>query len=660
MKMFWRALLAGITLFVVAGHADIVLVGTVYFYDTAFIKDIPFRFYVSGHAGDTALDKIAYTDSTGRWSITFHGMSSASFNWVNAMGTGAQINGTKASDMLPVSLPQITGSHPAGRGDTCEISMDNFSNYQEVSLGFLVKDSIVIAGTIEDGGTENPIQNKPVTVTFHNYAFNKDTVLSTTTDFGGTFQFPTFFNNGCFIAGRISASATGYVDLDTLCAVTGTVWNGKTDSIMGTFKMYNHAPVKDTLDTLLVTGSVLRQVNSAPLPKAVATIAMAFWPDSLTFSRTYPETTATDGSFSLRLRDTTSTRAKKIYLKLQASAANYTSSAVYPGIVTMSDPASRGGKLITYGFLPIKLDSLLSSVEYIVASGTVKDSAGTRALGGIPVKVSLGSDTSSYPIVLAGTTDTGGRYTLITPNSSGVSHVFYKVEAATPGYLYGFLRKDTTIVAGDGKSDTILAGMLGLRVDHAVGDTLVIMGTITDSISGNPNRPVKSAIVAIHLGADTSGLSNGQVFGPCTTSASGSFVFKLQNTVLLNHVYGRIIISDAGYGPGIQSNDCVIVSNDRKNDTLTMNCKLQAITSARLASAIRLLPMTRTPVRVFDLRGRLIYSFVYESYEEAPREILARSSKFLGNLAQDVCIVVIGNKNATTFKFIPGLTGSKH
>jgi hypothetical protein len=563
MRVLRKSLLLFVVAIVFAGHADVVLRGNVAAVasDSSLNRNIPMRFYLSTGLNDTAKDKIAYTDSNGNWSITFKGITSGQFAWVNALGTKLQYPKQYSDNYFQVTTP-------TSKGDTFEISNGGADGaYLPIEASGFSQDSIIIKGSIVDGTSPaTGIDGATVTAKFHNYAFDKDTSLTTTTDIEGSFQFPVFFNNSCYIKVEMIFSRNGYLTIDTQTVVSGVVLNGASN-------YFNWAgPVWDGKTDSIVVNNL----------------------------KMYTGTTQPD------------------------------------------------------------------STDSIIVIGTIKDSAGTTGISGAKAMVCIGTDSNTYiDSTSLITVDASGNYSAKIRNKTKLSHVFYKVTAGfVTGYVNSAIKKDTTIVAGNAINDTILGADFYLKKTYTFVDTLVITGTITDSVNENPNRPINKVIVAIKLATSEAGLTTSSTTVTCTTNVNGIYCFKYYNSAQITKIYGILNLSDSILKAATSDQIHVkastpefnkqFIPNDGINDTVKVDAtmKLKLITGI-LNPALRYASVkVKTPVSIYDLSGRLIKSFLYES--SGSMAGLPKYLKTIG-IQQPVCVVRISGTSGFTRKMMLNL-----
>jgi hypothetical protein len=572
-----------------AASADIEIIGHVMCTKPAMSKyraNIPMRFYFA--AGDTALDKTCYTDTSGWYYVRFKNLNSGNVYYVNAMGTSKQESPYQKSDFIHILLPQTwsgngTYQYPGcdvcgevGRGDTFEIyagiSSDlGISGYSIINVADFSPDSIAISGTItEKNDSTAGLDGVTVKATFRNYALAHDTVLTTTCD-GGYFEFPAFFNDQCYTKVRLTLSKPGYPDLDTLMGFHEGIWSGITHKINPSLRMGTEGP-KDPLDTIEITGTVSKKVSGSTvaLPKAVAAISLAFLPDSTTFGRIFIDTTKSDGTYAIRFRDTT--KSARVFYKVKITANNYATTSDYDKFykIVVPDTAHRGGRLILENVSNINLDTLMArdSTDSIVVLGAIKDTSGAK-ISGASVKVYAGVDTSYglTPTPLSVAVDTSGKYSVKIRNTSKSAHVSIKVQGSAGGYAANFLIKDTTgIMVGNAVNDTVRMADLVLHASSnaIIPDSIVVMGTIKDS-SGT--KILTGAYVRASFGPDTNNYLY-PLHDTVQTDAGGKYSVSLPNTGNLSHVVLKVESITDGYKFNVLKTSATITAGDGKNDTI--------------------------------------------------------------------------------------------
>ena len=97
------------------------------------------------------------------------------------------------------------------------------------------------------------------------------------------------------------------------------------------------------------------------------------------------------------------------------------------------------------------------------------------------------------------------------------------------------------------------------------------------------------------------------------TNSSGVYEYKIFNSANVGTVYYKITFHKQGFLflDSSVSKQKTFISNDRINDTIDEDKIWQPPTF--IANRAALLPLIKFPVSIYDLSGRLIKSFVYET-----------------------------------------------
>jgi hypothetical protein len=208
------------------------------------------------------------------------------------------------------------------------------------------------------------------------------------------------------------------------------------------------------------------------------------------------------------------------------------------------------------------------TVDTIEVRGTIKDSSGSAGITGATIKVSIGSDSLSYPDSKTVTSSAAGSYEAWFPNNGKLPKVFYKIEATATGYS-AVTAKNSAIIAApkDGKNDTVTVP-LNLTANAAPGDTLVIRALIKDGLA---NVPVTHSLVQISCGIDTNSFV---AVKTDSADANGGLSVIVANSLKINHVFCKVQAADKDYQPGTQMSDFMILSQDGKKDTVTVTLSL--------------------------------------------------------------------------------------
>ena len=669
-RYFYRMVLLLVIALVAVASARVVLIGAVGIQlpvpQNFNAGNIPMRFYVPGHEGDTAFDKTCYTDSSGHWLVEFGTLNTgAAFRWNTCMGTSFGGGPDKIEDVITAIVPQTwaSGSQSShatefGRGDTFWVD-NNAGPYTVPTVNPAKVDSMVMTGSIADLTTGDGITGANITITFHDYNLNHDTIVTTASGYGGGFDFANpFFNNRCYTKCRIHVHAnTGsYPDLDTLFSTLPHVWDGNTDTLNADLSLGTHGFMPDTFR---INGFIKKNKPLQP-PAAAAAAAMYFaaYPDSNTYIDSLKLTTGNDGQYVFNYPN--KNKAVKVRCKLTVSATNFNKPSDKFGVI--KDSLNPGGQVITLTYPDIVLDSATStsqdSTDSIVVLGTIKDSSGVK-IKGATAKVYAGPDSAAYsltPTPVSVTADTNGNYSVKIRNSSASTHVVIKVEGSKTGYFTNSIKKDTSgIVAKNAINDTVKMADVKLNPNYSPGDTLFVRGVVDSTAKGHP---LQGATVKIFFQLSLDSLKGHPLqVDSCITGANGDYSYKFINSYnnhyAINMIYYKIQLSKTAYYNDSLIDSSFFTPNDWINDTIVDTIIIKKIgTSTRFGNMAYVLPLVKTPVSIYDLSGRLIKSFMYESTGSTTG--IPKYLKSMG-IRQKAYIMEINGKNGVIRKQIVNL-----
>jgi hypothetical protein len=619
------------------------------------LGNCPVRVIRDGGTGDTAWDKIVFTDSLGIFAAKFNiAAGSAAGFWIR-VGEGTQFQ-SSASITDPFLEIHITVPQDQNH-DTVDISNDN--QYQNGSSDPSVNnthDSISISGSVTDKTNPgNNVPNAHVTLEYRNFAKVKDSLVNTTaSNITGMFSFPIYHNVDLITRGILYVSAPGYLT-DTVPflvpdTATNRPWNGKLHALDTTILLTPGVSPPDTIDTLLIRGTVKDSALSQVLAKAYISVLL----DTTSSDQTafnipaLHDSTKTDGTYSIKYPNIR--KSAKVYYKVQASANNYKSSDTLKSSVTIASPHDGKNDTCNVDTIKLAVRTITPGPDSIIVAGTVQDSAQTKVLAGAAVLVTYGPDTNTanYKDTLT-TANANGKYWVKIPESNS-SRVYFLVSSYIVGYKLNSVKKDTLLTAGDGINDSIKINFkLG---GNSTGDTLFVKGVVDSALQ---NHPLQGATVKIFFQLSLDSLKKNPLkVDSAITDANGGYLYKFVNSYngafVLNKVYYQIQVTKLRYKDTSYVDSAFFIPNDWISDTIAV--KQLATTNTIHGNIAFGLPVVRTPVSIYNLNGRLIKSFIYESTGS-----IAGIPKFLKSIGirQKAYIMEINGKNGVVRKQIINL-----
>jgi len=599
------------------------------------LGNLPFEFIVCGK------DTTVYTDTAGNFSVTFRNMTCSGGP---SIGVNAGI-GTSMRQDNPISSISISDN---GTYDLRELGDHGF-NFNDISVGGIRKDTVITLGRISTNGTDafsDPVPQATIKVIFvgNGGMSTTDTVsISGNTSDDGSIVMPKFRNIALYRNARIRIAKNGFNPIDTVVSIpapksasgSGTLWDGIPDTLKETIEMFAGVVVPDTLDTIIVRGTIKDSTGAPAL--AGAGVQVSIGKDTNSFSSPKSATTDANGAYEVHILNVDT--LTHVYCKVLAGAANYLTRTVKKDT---SIAAPRDGKndTVTVNAGLVHIDNP-SPGDTLVVRSFIRDSSGITSVKKALVQISIGPDTNSYAQVKLDSTDTNGMLEVSIANTGKIDHIYCKVSALATNFALTTLQKDTIIASRDWKRDTVVL-TVKMKKSASSGDTLVVRGIIRDSLSQSSIKPDSGAIVKISLGVD--GLTYIPV-GQCTTQVAGAYAYKLWNSVKASHVYSKIEV----IRPNVDSTtkrDFTIVPDDYKNDTLVSDIRIVIPTGITNPFALWLATVGRQQVsiRIYSIAGRLIAHI--PSSRTGFRSDVAKYFRE-NQIRSNACLVTMSDKTGT-------------
>jgi hypothetical protein len=471
-------------------------------------------------------------------------------------------------------------------------------------------DTFNIRGTIKDSATSNGISKAVISVlldTTNGTAFNIAFHDSTKSDGTYAFKLPNSARAGK-IYYKIQASAIGYKLIDTVRSsfVIVSPHDGKNDSCN-----VGNINLSKIPDKYVVVTGLIKDTMGIKIKGATTNIYSWFDTNYTVTPNPISLTADTFGIYSVKIKN--ASISTHLHIKAIGNNTGYFADSVFKDTTGLS---TNNTIVDTVRMADLRLKPGNTIIpDSIVFSGTVKDSAGSKVLNKAAVRISFGPDTGHLAILPGDTVYSGtdGKFWSKLPNTANLSNLSYKVESIATGYaLFTALYASTILSPGDGKNDTIRIPDLKL-LGRSNGDTLFVRGAIYDSTAGLGKKPVKKAIVKIFLAGSFSDLQSAAtpIAIDTTDTANGSYEFKVWNSPKQTPVFCKIQVSKSGHKDTVITDTANIFPCDWINDTIKVGAGLAVpiVNSFSLNS----IAVVKTPVKIYDLNGRLIKSFTYES-----------------------------------------------
>jgi len=516
-----------------------------------------------------------------------------------------------------------------------------------LSMGMrgFVPDTFQIAGTVKNGtpGVTGfpPVSNAVVAISLALYPDSTnfiDTIYDTTAASGNFSWNYVNTTKAAKALCRLTVSAKNFSTLVKSGLYRDSLNLGG-QLIPSIFSDVDISALADSTDSIVVRGYIKDSTDTRALPGATALISAG--DSTYSYAKPNPASATADanGFYVTKIRN--ASKLTHVYVKVVGSKAGY-----LPNTITKDTSGIKAGdmKNDTITMADLKLDTNNGGYlpDSVIVAGVVKDSSGVKALKFALASIRIGTDGINYASPILDTADSNGKYSVTVPNPTAINHLYIKVVAGGVfGYLSGTVNKEATFTAGDGVNDLITMPVDSIKIDRTIGDTLFVRGTV-DSISFT--KPFAGVSVKIDLG----GTANSYVVDTTVlTNSSGVYEYKIFNSANVGTVYYKITFHKQGFLflDSSVSKQKTFISNDRINDTIDEDKIWQPPTF--IANRAALLPLIKFPVSIYDLSGRLIKSFVYETTGST-----AGLPKYLRSIGvfQKMYIMEIGEKSGIVRK----------
>ncbi len=539
------------------------------------IKNLPVQITIQGaNQSDTMHDpidgqlwfkKIGYSNATGMFSITFHGVQSKHLHSQIEVTPGIGTS-MENSSYIDFSL---------GTDTLVSYSLDADPSYVGILTDNVSIDSIKTFGKITTPDTTSGatgVDGANVKITFIGNYSPADTVsipgiINTSSD--GSFIAPAFCNSGLYNKALISVSKNGYTGVDTVISSKGILWDGNCDTIKARLGMKAGTIVPDTIDTLLVQGTVKDSAGGTALSNA--TVKISVGKDGVSYPSSKSVLSDNNGNYEAKIPN--SGKTAHVYYKAEVSLSTYLS-ITRSKDTTIAAPADGKNDIIPMNLVMVKDTSLIPG-DSIIVRGTVDSAGSSKMLAGAHVAVSIGQDDFTIGSATTTTTDTNGAFKISFLNLGKWGTVAVKVVATATDYISSTLKKDTIIAKPrDGVSDTAAVKVSLMHTDLP-GDTIVVRAMIKNS---DGTSVMKKALAQIALSMVDTNTANYHVVTKTidtTDSITGILQYTMANFDKISHIYCQVIASAPDYAITTKRQDTTFLAvQDGKKDTMLMTVNL--------------------------------------------------------------------------------------